>query len=50
MTYEPMSLLYNLDKIIEKLTHKRVMTILNDRKVLYKKQFRFGKNLSTAQQ
>ena len=35
----PISLLSDLDKIIEKLMHKRAMRFLNDQKVLYKKQF-----------
>ena len=48
MNYEPISLLYNLDEIIKKLTHKRFMAFLNNRKVLYKKQFGFQKNFSTA--
>ena len=47
--YMPISLLYNLNKIIEKLMHKRLTEFLNDQKVLYKKQFGFKKNFSTAQ-
>ena len=46
--YRPITLLSNLDKIIEKLMHKRLMGFLNDQKVLYKKQFGFQKNFSTA--
>ena len=46
--YRPISLLSNLDKIIEKLMHKRLMGFLNDQKVLYKKQFGFQKIFSTA--
>ena len=46
--YSPISLLSNLDKIIEKLMHKRLMRFLNDQKVLYKKQFGFQKIFSTA--
>ena len=37
-------MLSNLDKIIEKLLHKRLMGFLNDWKVLYQKQFGFQKN------
>ena len=46
--YRPITLLSNLDKIIEKLMHKRLMGFLNDQKVLYKKQFGFQKKISTA--
>ena len=46
--YRPITLLSNLDKIIEKLMHKKLMGFLNEQKVLYKKQFRFQKNCSTA--
>ena len=46
--YRPITLLSNLDKIIEKLMHKRLMGFLNDQKVLYKKQFGFQKKFSTA--
>ena len=38
----------NIDKIIEKLMHKRLTEFLNDEKVLYKKQFVFQKKFSTA--
>ena len=41
--YRPISLLSNLDKIIEKLMHKRLMGFLNGQKILYKKQFGFQK-------
>ena len=46
--YRPITLLSNLDKITEKLMHKRLMAFLNDQKVLYKKQFGFQKKVSTA--
>ena len=46
--YRPITLLSNLDKIIEKLMHKRLMGFLNGRKVLYKKQFGFQKLFSTT--
>ena len=39
--YRPISLLSNLDKIIEKLIHKRLMGFLNDQKILYKKKLDF---------
>ena len=39
--YRPITLLSDLDKIIEKLMHKRLMGFLNDRKVLYKKNLDF---------
>ena len=35
--YRPITLLSNLDKIIEKLMRKRLMGFLNHQKVLYKK-------------
>ena len=44
--YRPMSLLPNLDKIIEKFMHKKLMGFLNDQKILHKKQFGFQKNFS----
>ena len=44
----PIALLSNFDKIIEKLMYKRLTRFLNDQKVLYKKQFGFQKNFSTA--
>ena len=46
--YRPISLLSNLDKIIEKLMHKRLMEFLNEQKVLYCKQYGFRKSFSTA--
>ena len=41
--YRHISLLSNLDKIVEKLMHKKLMRLLNDEKVRYKKQFGFQK-------
>ena len=41
--YRPITLLSYLDKIIEKLMHTRLMRFLNDKKVIYKKQFGFQK-------
>ena len=46
--YKPISLPTNPDKIIQKLMHKRLMGLLNDQKVLYKKQFGFQTIFSTA--
>ena len=48
--YRPITLLLNLDKIIEKhmRKRKRLMRFLNDLKVLHKKQFGFQKKFSTA--
>ena len=37
----PISLLSNLDKIIEKLKHNRLMGFFNDQNILYKKHFGF---------
>ena len=46
--YRPISLLSNLDKIIEKLIHKRLMGFLNGQKILRKKQFGLQKKISAA--
>ena len=46
--YRPITLSSNLDKVIEKRMHKRLMGFLNNQKVLYKKQFGFQNNFSTA--
>ena len=46
--YRPMSLLSNLDEIIENFMHKKLMGFLNDQKILYKKQFGFQKIFSIA--
>ena len=43
--YGPISLLSNLDKIIEKLMLKRLTGFLNDQKFLCKKQFGCQKKL-----
>ena len=37
----------NLDKIIEKLMHKRLTEFLNEQKILYCKQYGFHKGFST---
>ena len=44
----PITLLSNLDKIITKLMHKRLMRFLNDQMVLCKKRLGFKNNFSTA--
>ena len=45
--YRPISLLSNIDKIFEKLTHSRLIEYLEERQILYYKQFGFRKNFST---
>ena len=47
--YRPISLLSNIDKIFEKLLHKRVYGFLSMKKVLYEQQFGFRRGYSTAQ-
>ena len=46
--YRPISLLSNIDKILEKLVHTRLMKFLTEQKILYLKQFGFRKSFSTA--
>ena len=46
--YRPISILSNLDKIIEKLMHARLMRFLNENMILYNKQFGFRKGYSTT--
>ena len=46
--YRPISLLSNLDKVIEKLMPKRLMEFLNEQKIIYCKQYGFRKGFSTA--
>ena len=46
--YRPISLLSNLDKVIEKLMRKRLMEFLNEQKIIYCKQYGFRKGFSTA--
>ena len=45
--YRPISLLSNIDKIIEKLMHKRLIMFLEQHKILFSQQFGFRQNLST---
>ena len=46
--YRPISLLSNIDKIIEKLMHKRLYSFLSKNKLIYNLQFGFRKNHSTS--
>ena len=46
--YIPILLLWNLDKIIEKLMHKRLMKFLNEQKFIYYKQYGLRKYFSTV--
>ena len=46
--YRPVALLSNFDKIFEKLIHKRIMTYLESKSIIYEKQFGFRKNHSTV--
>ena len=45
--YRPISLLCNLDKIIEKLMYNQIIQFLENNKLIYYKQFGFRKNFST---
>ena len=47
--YRPISLLSNIDRIFEKILHKRVYGFLSMKKVLYEQQFGFRRGYSTAQ-
>ena len=46
--YRPISLLSNVDKILEKLVHKRMIKFLEDNKILYDRQFGFRCKHSTV--
>ena len=46
--YHPVSLLSNIEKIHEKLMHKRLYTFLNNNDIIYKLQFRFRQNYYTS--
>ena len=46
--YRAISLLSNLDKITEKLMYTWIIQFLEDKKIIYYKQFGFHKNLPTA--
>ena len=43
----PISLLSNIDKIFEKLMHSRLIEFLEEKQILYYKQFGFRKDFST---
>ena len=45
--YRPISLLSNVNKIIEKLLHKRIYNFLENNDIIYKNQFGFRKNHCT---
>ena len=45
--YRPISLLSNIDKSFEKLMHSRLIEFLEERQILYYKQFGFQKHFST---
>ena len=46
--YRPISLLSNLDKILEKLMYSRLSTFLNIKDIIYPLQFGFRQNYSTS--
>ena len=46
--YRPISLLSNLDKILEKFMHSRLSTFLNIKDIIYPLQFGFRQNYSTS--
>ena len=46
--YRPISLLSNLDKILEKLMHNRIYEFLEKYKLLYPLQFGFRQHYSTS--
>ena len=45
--YRPISILSNLDKMLEKLMHKRIYSFLETNNIIYNLQFGFRKNYST---
>ena len=46
--YRPISLLSNIEKILERLMYKRLYTFLNKNNVFYNLQFRFRQQYSTS--
>ena len=46
--YRPISLLSNIEKILEKLMYKRVYQFLTENNIIYDLQFGFRQNFSTA--
>ena len=45
--YRPISLLSNIDKIFEKLMHNRLIEFLEEKQILYYRQFGFRRDFST---
>ena len=45
--YRPISLLSNIDKIFEKLKHSRLIEFLEEKQILYYRQFKFRKDFLT---
>ena len=45
--YRPISLLSNIDKILEKLIHNRLVEFPEEGQILYYKQFGFRKDFTT---
>ena len=45
--YRPVSLLSNIEKILEKLMYKRLYTFLNNNNIIYNLQFVFRQQYST---
>ena len=46
--YHPISLLLNIEKILEKLMYKRSYTFLNNKSIIYNLQFGFRQQYSTS--
>ena len=46
--YCPISLLSNIEKILEKLMYKRLHTFLNNNNIIYNSQFGFRQQYSTS--
>ena len=46
--YRPISLLSNIEKILEKLMYKRLYTFLNNNNIIYNLQFGFREQYSTS--
>ena len=46
VNYQPISLLSNLDKILEKIMYTRIFKFFNDNKLFYRLQFGFRQNYS----
>ena len=46
--YRPISLLSNIEKILEKLMYRRLYTFLNNKNIIYDLQFGFRQQYSTS--